>query len=311
MSYGTLEINFEGYFMCRLATDPDPTNEERGMSGYTMAFANEDPLDQVIRLQATPEWLELNARPPLPDMNITVGVTVRSAHFNGVPYDGARDVIGARVYLDGADFPLPGPTFESRNSTVGSDDSFAFVVNPFNLRIQQDDTGVKLTASDFLDPANPGRPLWKISEPSVYSRRLPNCASTGDTEVAEAVNVFDAYGYFRDRRRYLGKLIRDTCAACNEAGSKAERGRCEAQIESYRSRIYQLQHWGNRVISKIQTKVGWEYHINGPQTAEGNLGGKVDTSSPWRVKYWFGGWDGDLLLGYTRGFLAVPFTLVS
>ena len=58
MTYGMLDINFEGYFMCRLATDPDPTNEERGMSGYTMAFANEDPLDQVIRLQATADWLK-------------------------------------------------------------------------------------------------------------------------------------------------------------------------------------------------------------------------------------------------------------
>ncbi len=63
--YGTLDINFDGYFLCRLATDPDPTNEERGMSGYTMALANEDPLDQVIRLQVSPEWLERNARPPL------------------------------------------------------------------------------------------------------------------------------------------------------------------------------------------------------------------------------------------------------
>ena len=311
MSYGTLDINFEGYFMCRLATDPDPTNEERGMSGYTMALANEDPLDQVVRLQATREWLERNARPPLLDMKISVGVTVKSTFFNGVPYDGAGDVIGARVYLDGVDFPLPGPTFESRNSTVGSDDSFAFVVNPFKLRIEREDTGVKLTATDHLDPTDPRRPLWRITDPNVYSRRLASCASTGDTEVAEAINVFDAYGYFRDRRRYLGKLIRDTCAARAAAGSPAEGQQCEARIESYRSRIYQLQHWGNRVISKIQTKVGWEHDINGPESVEGNLGGTVETALPWRVKYWFGGWDGDLLLGYMRGTLSVPFTLIA
>src|ERR1044071_301996 len=107
MIYGTLDINFDGYFMCRLATDPDPTNEERGMSGYTMALANEDPLDQVIRLQMSPEWLERNARPPLLDMDIPLGVTVKSALFNGVSYDGASNVLGAKVYLDGVDFPLP------------------------------------------------------------------------------------------------------------------------------------------------------------------------------------------------------------
>jgi hypothetical protein len=311
MVYGTLDINFDGYFMCRLATDPDPTNEERGMSGYTMAVAYEDPLDQVIRLQASPDWLKRNARPPLLDMDISVGVNVKSALFNGVSYDGASNVIGAKVYLDGVDFPLPGPTFESRNSTVGSDDTFAFVVNPFNLRIEQEDTGVKLTASDYVDPKDPALALWQVNDPAIYSRRLPYCASGSDTEVEEALNVFDAYGYFRDRRRYLDKLIRDTSAMRDKTTSKPERDQLDAQIQSYKSRIYQLEFWGDRVISKIQTKVSWAYDINGPQQVEGNLGGKVDTTQPWKMSYWFGGWDGDLLLGYMRGTLGVPFTMVK
>jgi hypothetical protein len=308
MNNPTLDINFEGYFMCRIATDPDPTNEERGMSGYTMSVACEDPLDQVIRLQVSPDWLKVNGRPPLQDMKVNVGVTVKSALFNGAPYDGAQDLIGAKVFLDGTDFPLPGPTFESRNSTVGSDDTFAFVVNPFNLRMERDDTGVKLTASDYVNPSDPNMPLWRINDPSLYGRRLPFCASEGDTEVSEAVNVYDAYGYFRDRKRYLDKLIRDTTAKRAESTSKEERDQFSAQIESYKSRIYQLEHWGDRVISKIQTKVIWEYDINGPQQVAGNLGGQVDTTKPWHIKYWFGGWDGDLLLGYMRGTLSVPFT---
>ena len=311
MIYGTLDINFDGYFMCRLATDPDPTNEERGMSGYTMALANEDPLDQVIRLQVSPKWLERNARPPLLDMDISFGVTVKSALFNGLKYDGASNVLGAKVYLDGVDFPLPGPTFESRNSTVGSDDTFAFVVNPFNFRIEQEQTGVKLTATDYVDPSDPALALWQVNDPAIYSRRLPTCATIGDTEVEEALNVFDAYGYFRDRRRYLDKLIRDTSAIRDKTTSKQKRDQLDAQIQSCRSRIYQLEFWGDRVINKIQTKVSWAYEINGPQYVEGNLGGKVDTTQPWKMSYWFGGWDGDLLLGYMRGTLGVPFTTVK
>jgi hypothetical protein len=310
MTYGMLDINFEGYFMCRIATDPDPTNEERGMSGYTMALVNEDPLDQVIRLQMDPEWLEQNARPPLLDMKIPLGVKVWSVTYNGTPYDGAKRLLGAKVYLDGTDFPLPGPTFESRNSTVGSDDSFAFVVNPFNLRIEHEKKGVKLTATDVLDPAHPDWALWQITDPNVYGRRLPNCATVGENEVSEAVNVWDAYGYFRDRRRYLDKLISDSQAARNEEKSKDERDRLDTLIETCRSRIYQLDHWGDRVIGKIQTKVSWEFDINGPQKVEGDLGGYVDTGQPWHVKFWFGGWDGDLLLGYTRGTLSVPFSFV-
>ena len=92
---------------------------------------------------------------------------------------------------------------------------------------------------------------------------------------------------------------------------QAKRDQLNAEVESYKSRIYQLEHWGDRIINKIQTKVGWEHDINGPQHLEGNLGGQVETGQPWRVTYWFGGWDGDLLVGYTRGTLSVPFTLVS
>jgi hypothetical protein len=307
MAYGTLDINFEGYFMCRLATDPDPTNEERGMSGYTMALAFEDPLDQVIRLQADAAWLSRNARKPMIDMQIAPNVTVRSVHFQGAPYDGARALLGARVYLDGADFPLKGPTFESRNSTVGSDDSFAFVVNPFNFRIQHEESGVKLTATDYVDPSDPKVPLWRVMNPSVYGRRLPTCATVGDTEVMEALNVFDAYGYFRDRRRYLDKLIHDTSAARDASIDPAERQQLDAMVQSYKSRIYQLEYWGDRVINKIQTKVSWTYAINGPQKVKGDLGGTVDTRLPWGITYWFGGWDGDLLSGYMRGTLSVPF----
>src|ERR1044071_8767591 len=103
MANPTLDIGFDGYFMCRLATDPDPTNEERGMSGYTMALATEEPLDQVIRLQADPDWLRRNARRPLFDLHIQVGVQVRRVAFGGQPYEGAPDLLGAKVYLDGKD----------------------------------------------------------------------------------------------------------------------------------------------------------------------------------------------------------------
>ena len=52
----TLDLGFEGYFMCRLTTDPDPTDEKRGVSGYTLALATEDDLDN---------WIQLNPSHPI------------------------------------------------------------------------------------------------------------------------------------------------------------------------------------------------------------------------------------------------------
>ena len=46
-----LLLRFQGWFELRLATDPDPTDEPRGVSGYTFAFGCEPPLDRVLRFQ--------------------------------------------------------------------------------------------------------------------------------------------------------------------------------------------------------------------------------------------------------------------
>ncbi|HYH45048.1 MAG TPA: hypothetical protein VEG34_05135, partial [Thermoanaerobaculia bacterium] len=186
-----LEMQFEGFFMCRLATDPDPTNEERGVSGYTIALVHEDPLDQVIRTQIEDKkFLERNLREPAERMKIRIGVDVYNVLFDGKPYFGAaRDaLLGAKVYLEGKDEPFQGPIFDSRNNIVGSDDNMAFVVNPFELAIRRD--GLAFEAKDWLDPSDPERKIWQIEDPTTYARRLPSFAS-GSTTAQAAIRVFD------------------------------------------------------------------------------------------------------------------------
>ena len=301
-----LEIQFEGYFACRIATDPDPSNEARGMSGYTMALPRETRLDQIFRLQVDAAYLQQNARPPLPAMDVTIGVRVTAARYGGVPYGPAEAaLVGGTVELTGADGAFAdGPVFESRNNIVGNDDAMAFVIAPFNLVVRG--PGATLTATDYLDPNDPSKQTWQFDTPEGYARRLSTCQITGDPEVAQAVNVYDSYGYFRDRRTYLERAIGRAQARLPDADPK-ERARLQAEIEGYRTRIFQLERWGDRIISKIQTRVDWAHDLNGPQRVEGALGGTVDEASPWYTEMWFGGWDGDLLIGYARGTLKVPF----
>lgn len=301
-----LEIDFEGYFACRIATDPDPSNEARGMSGYTMALPRETKLDQIIRMQVDDAYMAKNARPPLPDMGIRIGVTVTGARFEGAAYEPAAAALrGATVNLEGRDPPFAdGPVFESRNNIVGNDDAMAFVIVPFRLVIAG--PGATLTATDFLDPREPAKQTWQFTDPAAYGRRISTCQISGDTEVSEAVNVYDAYGYFRDRRRFLEREIARATAELPRAEPQT-RARLEADIQGYQTRIFQLERWGDRIIGKIQMRVDWKHDVNGPQTVVGSLGGSVDTATPWQFGVWFGGWDGDLLLGYARGSLKVPF----
>ncbi len=289
-----LEARFEGYFMCRLATDPDPTNERRGRSGYTMALTSEEPLDQVIRLQPD-DVVARHLRAPAPAMGINVGVRVTSVLFDGAPWSGSPNLAGAAVSLRGRDDVFAGPIFESRNNTVGSDDSMAFVITPFDLGI--DGTDLSIRAVDILNPGDPDQAIWQIEDPAVYGRRMPTAFTSRSMEVMEALNIFDPYGYFRDRRSYLTDEI---------ARLEGVEGAALA-VEEARSRIFQLETWGDRVINKMGFQLQWEFDVNGPKSVEGDLGGTVDTSQSWPFSIWFGGWDGDLMIGYARGSLCIPF----
>jgi hypothetical protein len=301
-----LDVGFQGYFACRIATDPDPTNEERGMSGYTMALVGEDPLDQGIRLQVDEGYKERNYRAPMAEMGIDIGVDVISVTCDDEPWKTPGGLLGARVHLDSGEDPavgLPLPIFESRNNITGSDDTMSFVINPFRLRIENG--AAQLTAVDYVDPADPDRQLWQINDPTLYERRLTACWDTNDPEVGEAINVFDYYGYFRDRRLYLSKRIADNERKIAEGAPDADELR--AANQAFRSRIYQLEFWGDRVISKIGTRCDWRFAINGPKEFGFDVGVSIDTDAPWPIEMWFGGWDGDFLIGYARGLLRLPF----
>lgn len=315
-----LTLYFEGYFTCRIATDPDPTNEERGTSGYTMALVDEDKLDQVIRLQVSDDFIEKNCRPPMGSMGLLgklkQGVYVNSITFDGKPLDAKQSAIadyllGAKVNLKGRDEPFEGPTFESRNNITGSDDMMSFVIDPFCLHIGPEKVEIEgadesktleIKAEDILNPAEPDEKIWQIQDPNIYGRRLSKTVEGDSQEVQEAINVFDDYNYFYTRRSFLQREI-----------DRLQSQRCPSQddkmkVQQFKLRLYQLEFWGDRVINKLATKVSWDFQINGSKELSVEIPcGTVDKEQPWPFKIWFGGWDGDLLLGYTRGQLSIPF----
>ena len=312
-----LEIQFQGYFMCRIATDPDPTNEQRGVSGYTLALVQEDHLDQVIRIQLDPDdpedrkFLEKNLREPAQEMGIKIAVNVNDVLFDGQRYFGAaRDaLLGARLYLEGTNPPFPGPIFDSRNNIVGSDDNMAFVVNPFELAIKQGDQ-IVIRAKDYLNPAQPGQKIWEIEDPETYARRLPTNFTSSSTEAQAAIRVFDGYTYFRDRVKYLEQQIEKLKDAKAQAKTEAEAAAFESKIQGIETRIYQLEFWGGRFETKLAFQLTYAFNVNGPQSVEDPdnlLGGTVVCDQPWPVTFWFGSWDGDLLVGWMQGSLSVPF----
>jgi hypothetical protein len=113
-------LHFAGWFQCRLATDPDPADEPRGVGGYAHAAPGEPDLDRVIRLQP-PGSVQRSYCP-------AIGVTVRSVVVEGRVAEG-HPLVGASVDL------LEEPVFEGRNGIVAEDGLEPIV--PFVLEVAQ------------------------------------------------------------------------------------------------------------------------------------------------------------------------------
>lgn len=336
-----LTIHFDGYYAYRIATDPDPTDEPRGFSGYTMALAGEDKLDQIVRLQVDDEFIKKNLRPPghIIGMNnmLKKGVEVNKVVYEDKNYE--SDLIKAKVNFLGKD-GAKGPSFQSRNNLVGSDDELSFVIYPFILEIKKEQCkedkkaeDINIRAEDILDPTAPNdadkQMIWKIKDPSIYGRRLTQGFSVNDMEVSKAINVYDHFGHFRDRRKYINDEIRrlEKLLPNLEEKKKKEKDKkrkkeievqiyqTKLEIQKFKSRVHQLEAWVDRVANAIGIKATWEFEINGPKTycpiKLTNKNGELKTLYPlkdwdWPITFWFGGWDGDLMLGFMRGELKIP-----
>jgi hypothetical protein len=297
-----LKVRFEGYFLCRLTTDPDPTDEPRGVSGYTLALAGEANLDNWIQLNPSPEYLAQNFREPGPTLvktgDINLGVKVTATEPGPDVYPDAARLIGLPVNLL-PDPKIGYPKFEGRNDIVGSDDNIAFAIDPIILDISSPDGSVRVHRQDLL-PGN--EPIWRLP-PEAYAGRVgqldPGDGSNplGPLEVIEAIGVYDFYAYFRDRSRWL----RDQMARTQDPD----------EIEKYRTRLNAIDFFGSRIRSRLGLKCDWTFGIGGGSvgTVSGLSG--IDVQTPWPVEFWLGGFDGDLMIGYMRGTLSLPFQTVS
>ena len=169
-----LDIDFEGFFLARLATDPDPSYEERGLSGFTYAVAGESLLDSSIFFQREdvleaygwkePDYQPVggdggeayrqrfavkNIREASPDYahyrDSGIGVRVTGARLAGHPHEAlTQSLLGmdarVRITKEGVRMPaegphFAGPIFEGRNQIDSDGDPDRFTVNPFVVQV--------------------------------------------------------------------------------------------------------------------------------------------------------------------------------
>ena len=298
-----LKLLFEGYYQMRMATDPDPPDDPRGLSGYTFALPGEPDFDRKLHFQPDEKgaYQRIYGLPGAPGPRI--GVQVVDAMENGAQ---RPDLKGARVRFVDAEVV-------ERNGVIVRNDMF--VIDPLRVRIEQAGAGSPLLDRvDYLsgDPNQPNLPIIDATKAQIERRQLQGGFTDGSWKVALATGLpspDDAalVANRRERQRHLIAL-RDTI----------DRQRQPGEYQGLTTRIAQLdilKEWWDltappgavpldrRARQLALLADGWNIDINGPVLA--NAVG-ADEKKLWNLSFWMGGWDGDALCGFIQGELNVP-----
>ena len=302
-----LTINFEGYFQMRMATDPDPSDEPRGLSGYTFALPGEPDLDRVLHFQPDEPGVVQRVYGCPGAIGPEIGVTVRSANQGNVP---RPDLIGAQV-------SFPNAELVERNGVLIREDFF--VIDPLRVQIRKGGV-LLLDREDILNPDNPGAPLIE-AESRQLIRRQPKGFKSNSWEVVRATaqtaklpNPSDeALIANRIERQKQLKALRETIT-----GEDTTAANMRAALDTRIEQLDILRQWWNlsqcskpidrRAAQLALLCYGWEIHLNGPVHAN-QLGAAGEPN--WPLSFWMGGWDGDALCAYVQGELQVPLVDMS
>jgi hypothetical protein len=309
-----LKLFFRGYFQMRMATDPDPSDEPRGVSGYTFALPGEPDFDRILYLQQKKGYVVerhyglLENGEPAPGP--VVGVTVYNATRNNRP---APKYVGAKIDFIGAELT-------ERNGILIRNDMFA--IDPLRVQLIKEGVnaragdGILLDREDLLDPGNPKMTVMNARR-KMLKRRQPLGFRSYSAEVAQATGLCDdpdpaaiEKACLRDRRkrrRHLAALLEKLKSEPHPDPSQC------AGLESRIKELERLRKWwdlsegGKPVDRRAYTLAlqayGWDVDINGPVAAN-HVG--ADEAATWGLSFWMGGWDGDALYAFIQGEWHVP-----
>lgn len=222
-----LELFFEGWFQCRLARDPDPSDEKRGVSGAAFATVYEPDLDRVIRLNdpVAPRGDYLPQGHQVPE----AGVSVKSVHIFGKRND-QHTLVGARVDL------LEGPVFQALNGVFYSPGNEP--IDPFHISISRGSCA--LSRKDLWNPDQPDLTMYDMPLDSpLLARRLPVSQEMKSLDVRQATGIFDADAYLKKRIQDLQEAIQERTNA-KTIRAAGEQQVLNLQIEGLQQRLAAL-----------------------------------------------------------------------
>jgi hypothetical protein len=288
-----LILQFEGWCLIRLPTDPDPPDEPRGISGYTFAFGDEPDLDRLIYLQA-PAHVKLRSYSP--DINVQV---IDAFSQEGTSKNKIDALIGARVNL------LDQPSLQNRNWVLTLPGLEP--IDPFHLEIRG--SGITLRRKAPIDPQHPDKPIWEIDQDKILTYGARGLEYEPET-IGRATGIWDSLAVAQQRRDQLEKDLQQL--RNNGSGSDAEIAILEARINQLN---FGINTPNDRRVAVRPFVERFGFPMLGEAAIEGDqqnlLGGNLSTGAqtPWSINFWLGGWDPDLLCAFMQGSLQIPYQI--
>ncbi|MGK0317080.1 MAG: hypothetical protein ACI86M_003319 [Saprospiraceae bacterium] len=308
---------FKGWAQCRLATDPDPDYEPRGVSGYTFALAGEPDMDRIINFQDRKGVVNRSFGPQV-GVNVTGGYYFKTKGNGGNVQFEDRKPIAEGHPLFGADIDLLGsPTFASHNSILVYNGYG--IVDPFQLEVRTKNSKgkkISISRSFFVDPSNPDQSIEDIPI-STLSDYTINVDATNTTPLHNAENLRKA----KDRINIYGSpnmlyesSILDPVAFRQQRLKELEGELAKAlkrkpldpiNIAALNKRITELKIHDprNRRTAQMGAKVLLPYALNS-HLAKVN-GKSVEPGPAWAIELWMGGWDADSMCFYILGTMEI------
>jgi|GEM_PF-629995 len=283
-------LEYEGWVQSRQATDPDPSNEPRGVSGYTFALPGEPDFDQSIYFQNDKNKVVLRSFCPQIGVKVSGGYAYETegeeqhTQFVSKPRRicEGHPMYAARVKLLGK------PIFDSRNSTLLYN-GFG-IINPFNLEIRGDDFSI--SRRFFVDPENPTDHLEDIPLEQLTCYSMANTAFMGSARILELSGVLNPSAW-RNRRQ--------KCLEVELAEEQDKEIRDLNKIAALEKRIVELKKNdpNNRRTAQMSTEAMVKYPLNSKFALVNGV--KVPVGPEWPQELWMGGWDADALSFYVKG----------
>ncbi len=302
-----LELKFQGWFQCRLASDPDGANEKRGITGNNFAIGDQPDLDRIIRFQPSSTII----RSHCPE----IGVYVITAKIIAPPIDlynvvkEVPDFIGAKIDL------LDSPKFEGRNHMVSDDGE---PIDPFELRIETNN-GIVLSRAVI---GNGEINDMTSGQRAGSGRYVTNGGASTDAvkEYLKRIGKYTSPHSYLDERIALLKADLAKIPPDQIQGLAAEkllfRLQCldEAKMSSVGKPVAGGVRW-----SRYFFFVDYLHTISGKPVIDMNKvdlgftfrkGHARDVNEKWLIEYHFGFFDSDALSAYAYGTIKIPVEIV-